>query len=123
LHLALPASGRLIRVLGAVVPPLTALMTALDPKLARGRAIRAQVVGDHSVGTKPHFLRGLRISFRGGFVSLGLHQHVEEFALPADGAPQIDHAASDFQIHLVEVPGPAGFGAAFAQSAAIIGLR
>ena len=31
-------------------------------------------------------------------VSLGLDQHIEDFALGVDGAPQIDHAASDLQI-------------------------
>ena len=91
-----------MRVFGPIVPPSTALMTALDPEVARRSAIRAQVVGDHSIGNEAVFLQKLAHQFqRGVLVSLGLDQHVEDFTLRIDGAPQIDHAASDFQIHLI----------------------
>jgi hypothetical protein len=49
-------------VFGAIVRRLTAL-TVLDPKLARRRTIRAQVVGDDSSGNEAVFLEKLRISF------------------------------------------------------------
>jgi hypothetical protein len=45
--------------LAAIVPPLTALMTALDPKVARCSATGAQVVGDHSTGNEAVFLQEL----------------------------------------------------------------
>jgi hypothetical protein len=45
LHLALPASGRLMRILGAVVLPPTALMAGANPKIMGGGSIRAQIVG------------------------------------------------------------------------------
>ena len=37
-----------------------------------------------------------------------LDQHVEDFALGVDGAPQIDHAAIDFQIDFVQMPSRVG---------------
>jgi hypothetical protein len=46
LHLALPSSGRLMRILCPIVLPPTALMTALDPEIVGGGAIGPQVVGD-----------------------------------------------------------------------------
>jgi len=44
-----------------------------------------------------------------------LDQHIEDLALGIDGAPQIDHAAIDFQIDFVQMPGRVGLGSAFAQ--------
>jgi len=91
-----------MRVFGPIVPPSTALMAALDAEVARRSAIRVQVVGDHSIGNEAVSLQKLAHQFqRGVLVSLGLDQHVEDFTLRIDGAPQIDHAASDFQIHLI----------------------
>ena len=105
-----------MRVFGPIVPPLTALMTALDPKVARRRAIRAQVVGNHSIGNEAVFLEELAHQFqRGVFVSLGLDQHVEDFTLRIDGALQIDRAAGNFQVHLIQMPDAVWFRAAFAQ--------
>ena len=52
-----------------------------------------------------------------------LDQHVEDFALGVDGAPQIDHAAIDFQIDFVQMPSRVGLGSAFAQVHAIIGPK
>ena len=40
---------------------------------------------------------------------------VEDFTLRIDSAPQIDHAASDFQIRLIQMPDAVWLGAAFAQ--------
>ena len=113
-----------MRVFCSIVPPLTALMTALDPKLARRRAIRAQVVGDHSIGSEAVFLEKLAHQFqRGVLVSLGLDQHIEDLAFGVDGAPQIDHAASDFQIHLFKMPGAVWLGTALRKLAAIMGPK
>src|SRR5215469_6636879 len=95
-----------MRVFGAIVPPLTALMTALDPELADRRTIRAQVVGDHSIGNEAVFLEKLAHQFqRGALVPLGLDQHVKHLTLRIDSAPEVDHAAGDFQIRLIQMPG------------------
>ena len=67
-------------------------------------------------GTKPVFREELAHQFqRGVLVPLGLDQHFEDFTLRIDSAPQIDHAASDSQIHFIQMPGAVWLGAAFAQ--------
>src|SRR5450432_1076952 len=38
-----------MRILCAIVLPLPALMTAVDPQIASGGVIRPQVVGDHPI--------------------------------------------------------------------------
>src|ERR1700690_2794602 len=48
-------------------------------------------------------------------VSLGLDQHIEDLAFGVDGAPQIDHAASDLQINFIQMPRHVGPWAPFAQ--------
>ena len=107
-----------MRVFGAIVPPLTALMTALDPELADRGTIRAQVVRDHSIGNEAVFLEKLAHQFqRGALVSLGLDQHAKHLTLRIDSAPEVDHAAGDFQIRLIQMPGAVWLGAALAQIA------
>src|SRR5450631_1411596 len=94
-----------MRILSSIVLPSTAFMTALDPEVAGGGAIRPQVVGDQSVRSEAVFLQKVAHQFqRGMLVSLGLDQHIEDFAFSIDGASQIDHAASNFQIDFVEMP-------------------
>src|SRR5450631_2536224 len=94
-----------MRILGPIVLPLTALMAALDPEIASGGAIRAQVVGDHPIGDKAVFLQKLAHQFeRGMLVSFGLDQDIEDFTFSVDGAPQIDQAASDLQINFIQMP-------------------
>jgi hypothetical protein len=46
-----------MRILGAIVLPLTALMAMLDPEIAGGRAIRAQFVGDQPIGNEAILLQ------------------------------------------------------------------
>src|SRR5450432_4627195 len=105
-----------MRILGPIVLPSTALMMALDPEIASGSAIRAQVVGDYPIGDKAVFLEKLAHQFqRGMLVSLGLDQHIEDFAFGVDGAPQIDHAASDIQINFIQMPRRVWPWAPFAQ--------
>jgi hypothetical protein len=36
-------------------------------------------------------------------VSMGLDQHIKDLAFGVDGRPDIDHAAVDFQIDLIEI--------------------
>ena len=60
-------------------------------------------------------------SERRPLISPGLDQHVKNFTLGVDGAPQIDHAAIDFQIDFVEMPSCRGLGRRLRRSAAIFG--
>jgi len=48
-------------------------------------------------------------------VPLALDQNIKHFALGVDSAPQIGHAAIDFQIDFVEMPDRVRLGAASAQ--------
>jgi hypothetical protein len=124
LHLALTASGRLMRILGAVVLPPTALMAGAHPKIMRGGGIRAQIVSDQSIWDEPAFLQEFTHQFqRGILVSLALDQHVKDLALGVDGAPQMDHAAGNLEINLVKMPGWKGLGRRLRKSAAIIGPK
>ena len=90
LHLPLPSSGRLMRILRSVVAPSTALMAFCDPEMNGRRPIRAQVVCDELVGDKATFLQKLTHHFeRRMFVSPGLDQNVEHFALGIHGTPEV----------------------------------
>jgi hypothetical protein len=91
-------------------------MMSLDSEIASGRAVRPQVVRDHPIGNEAVILQEFSHQFqRGMLVSLGLDQHIEDFALGVDGAPQIDHAAGDFQIELTKMPAGARLGATLTQ--------
>jgi hypothetical protein len=80
-----------MRILGTVVLPSPALMAPLDPEGVGGGAIRAQVIRDQPIGNEAVFLEKFAHQFqRRMLVSLGLDQHIEDFALGVDGAPQID---------------------------------
>ena len=108
--------GRLMRILGPVILPATALLAALDPEIAGRGAIRPQVVGDHPIWNEAVFLQEFAHQFqRGMLASLGLDQHIEAFAFGVDGSPQRNHAASDFQIDFIQMPDSARPWAAFAQ--------
>src|SRR5271166_5702184 len=105
LHLALPPSRRLMRILSSIVLPSPTLMVAFDPKIPDRGAVWSQVVGDQSLRNKGILPQELAHQFqRGVLVSLGLDQHVEDLALSVDGPPKVDHSAVDFQIDLVEMP-------------------
>jgi hypothetical protein len=91
-------------------------MTALDPEIVGGGAIRPQIIRDHPIGNEAIFLQKLAHQFqRGVLVSLGLDQHIEDFALGVDDAPQIDHSAGDFQIDFIQMLYRVRLGAAFTQ--------
>ena len=116
LHLAFPSSGRLMRVLRSIVLPPTTLMVLLDPKVAGGGSIRPQVVGDQSIGNETVFLQQLSHELhRGMLVPFRLDQHIEDLALGVDGAPQVDHAAIDLEINLIQMPARVGFRSASTQ--------
>ena len=105
-----------MRILRSIVAPSTAFMAFCDSKITGCSSIRSEVICDQLVWDKAIFLQKLAHQFkRRPLVPPGLDQHVEDFALGVDGAPQIDHAAIDFQIDFVQMPGRVGLGSAFAQ--------
>ena len=113
-----------MRILGAIVLPPTALMAGANPKIMGSGSIRPQIVRDQSIGDEPVFLQKCTHQFeRGMLVSLGLDQHVEDFALGVEGAPQIDHAAGNLEINLVKMPTRVSLGRRLRKSAAIIGPK
>ena len=59
LHLPLPSSGRLMRILRSIVAPSTALMAFCDSKLTGCSPIRAQVIRDELVWDKAVSLQKL----------------------------------------------------------------
>ena len=91
-------------------------MVLLDAEVADGGAIRPQVVGDQSIGDEAVLLQQLAHELqRGKLVASGLDQHIEDLALGVDSAPQVDQAAIDLQVDLIEMPGCVRPGPASAQ--------
>jgi len=75
-----------------------------------------QVVRDQTIRNESIFLQEFAHQFqRCVLVSLRLDQHIEDLALGVNSAPEIDHAAIDFQIDLVQMPDRMRFGTALAQ--------
>src|SRR5208337_2038200 len=88
LHLPLPSSGRLMRILRSIVAPSTAFMTFCDPKMTGCSSIRSEIICDELVWDKAIFLQQLAHQFeRRPLVPPGLDQHIEHFALGIYGAP------------------------------------
>jgi len=91
-------------------------MVLLDAEVAGGGAIRPQVVGDQSIGNEAVFLQQLSHELQcSTLVPFRLDKHIEGLALGIDGAPQVDHAAIDLEIDLIEVPARVGSRSPFAQ--------
>jgi hypothetical protein len=80
LHLALPPSGRLMRILGTVVLPPPALVAVLDPKILDRGAVWPQIVGDQSLRDEGIFLQELAHQLQRVLISLGLDQRIEDLA-------------------------------------------
>src|SRR5208283_1507461 len=116
LHLALPPSSRLMRILGPIVLPSPALMPAFDAEIEGRCAVGPQIIRDQSIRNDGVFPQKLAHQFqRGVLVAPGLDQHIQNLALAVDGAPQVNHAPIDFQIDLVKMPDRMQFGTALAQ--------
>ena len=116
LHLAFPSSGRLMRILRSIVAPSPAHVAFPDPEIARGSAIRAQIIGDDLIGNERVFLQQFPHQFKRSLpVQLRLDEHVENLALAVDGSPKIDKASVDLEIDLVEMPRGVRPGPALAQ--------
>src|SRR3984893_14549652 len=109
LHLPLPSSDWLMRILRSIVAPSATLLPFCDSKMTGCGGIRSQIICDELVWDKAILLQQLAHQFeRRPFVPPSLDQHVED--LGVDGAPQIDHPAIDFQIDFVQMPSRMGFG-------------
>ena len=104
-----------MRILGSIVAPSTTFMSSCDPKITGCSSIRFEIVRDQLVWDKSILLQQLAHEFqRGTLVPPALDQHIKHFALGIHGAPKIDHAAGDFQIDLIQMPGSVGLGSTFA---------
>ena len=105
-----------MRILGSIVAPSTTLMSSCDSKITGSGSIRPQIVRDQLVWDQSILLQQLAHEVqRGTLVPPALDQHIKHFALGVHGAPKIDHAAGDFQIDLIQVPGRVGLGSTFAE--------
>ena len=99
-------------------------MMPLDAEVAGSGATRPQVVGDQQVRNEGVFLQQLAHELqRGPLVAPGLDQHIEDLAFGVDGASQIDQAAIDLQVDLIEMPRAVGLGRRLRKSAAISGPK
>src|ERR1700730_8464117 len=84
-------------------------MVFLDPEVTGSSAIRPQVVSDQSIGNETVFLQQFAHELqRGMLVPFRLDQHIEDLALGIDSTPQVDHAAIDVQIDLIQMPNSCG---------------
>ena len=90
LHLPLPSSGRLMRILRSIVAPSTALMAFCDSKLTGCSPIRAQVIRDELVWDKAVSLQKRAHQFEcRPLVASGLGENVEHFTLGIHGTPEV----------------------------------
>src|SRR5580700_653124 len=105
-----------MRILGSIVAPSTTLVSSCYSKITGSGSMRPQIVRDQLVWDKSILLQQLAHEFqRRPLVPFRLDQYIEDLALGVHGAPKIDHAAGDFQIDLIQMPGSVGLGSTFAQ--------
>jgi len=118
LHLALASPHDLMGVFSAIVFSEASIMRAGEAQLPESRAVGAQLVGDQQLRCEALFLEQLahqpECRLR---IAPALNEHVENFALMVDGAPQVHPLPGDPNDHLVEVPSRARAGAALPQLA------
>src|SRR5271157_656112 len=101
LHLALPPSGRLMRILGPIVLPSPAVVQVVDAEIEGCCAVGPQIIRDQPLRSDGVFPQKFAHQFqRGVLVALGLDQHIQNLALSVDSPPEIDHTAVDFQIEV-----------------------
>ena len=105
-----------MRVLRSIVAPPTTLMSSCETKFTGCCRIRFEIVRDELVWDKAILLQKLAHEFqRRTLVPSALNQHIKHFALGIHGAPKIDHAAGDFQVDFIQMPGGVGLGSTFAE--------
>jgi hypothetical protein len=66
-------------------------------------------------GTKPYLFNSFACASLRHAGPVRLDQDIEDLTLGVDGAPQVDHAAVDLEIDLIEVSARVGSRSAFAQ--------
>jgi hypothetical protein len=105
-----------MRILRSIVTPSAAFMGVCDSKITGCSPIRSEVVGNELVWNKAIFLQQLAHQFeRRPLVASGLDQHVEHFALGIHSTPEIDQAAINLEIDLIEMPDGVGLRPSSAQ--------
>src|SRR5580693_3263112 len=98
LHLLLPSSGWLMRILRSIVAPSATLVAFCDSKMTGCGGIRSQLICDGLVWDKAIFLQKLaHQSKRRPFVPPGL-DHIKDFALGIHDTPEVDQATIDLEI-------------------------
>ena len=113
-----------MRILRSIVAPSAAFMAFCDPKMTGCSSIRSQLICDELVWDKAIFLQKPLHEFqRGTLVPFRLDQHIEDLALGVEGSPQIDRAAIDFQIDLIEMPDGVGLRPALTQISRDLGSK
>jgi hypothetical protein len=113
-----------MRILRSIVAPSTAFMTLCDSKMTCCSPVRSQVICDELVWDKAIFLQKLAHQFkRRPLVAPGLDQNVEHFALGIHGPPEVDQAAVDLEIDLVEMPDGMRLRPAFAKIGRDLGSK
>ena len=109
LHLPLPSSCWLMRILHSIVAPSTAFMAFCDFKITGCSPIRSEVIRDQLVWDKAIFPQQLAHQFeRRPLVASNLDQNVEHFAFGIHGAPEVDQATIDLEINLIKMPDGVG---------------
>ena len=105
-------------VFSAIVFSEAPIVRAVEAQLPESRAVGAQLVGDQQLRCEALFLEQLAHQPECRLcISPTLNEHVEDFALVVDGAPQVHPLPGDPDDHLVEVPSRARAWAALPQLA------
>ena len=113
-----------MRILRSIVAPSAEFMAFCDPKMTGCSSIRSEIICDELVWDRAIFLQKPLHEFqRGALVPFRLDQHIEDLALGVDGSPQIDRAAIDFQIDLIEMPDGVGLRPALTQISRDLGSK
>ena len=79
-------------------------MTVGEPEIAQRSAVRSQLIGGDCLGMNAAVAEQLAQQFRRRLpVASLLDKDIEHLAFVIDSAPEIDHAAGDFQIRLIQM--------------------
>ncbi len=122
LHLALPAPGRAMRVLGTIVEVSAGPVSYIGQDLAFRRAVAAQAIGDDALRL---LLQAGQQAFEKalgrGRVPPALHQDIEHDPVLIHSAPEVVQHTIDPQEDLIEVPSVARLRPAPAQLSGEVG--
>src|SRR4051812_13269627 len=105
LHLPLPSSGRLVRILGSVIQALVPPVLDRGHDLTLGCAVAGQLVRDHDTRGPALLFQQLAEQALGSLlVAPALDENVEHKSILVDGPPEPVLLAPDRQAHFVQVP-------------------